>query len=135
MLLSPVDSRPVFARLLDWSRGGHFGIAPIVPYQARRRCLPGTNVLQTRFETIGGRPWSLTHVLRSIGEPYHAAGKWGWVFRPPPQASGDGAYRTTRLVVESHPGAHDQEPQNEQEFGEAADGREVEPNARLKPSR
>ena len=48
------DSRPVFARLLDWSRGGYFRIAPMEPYQARRRYLPGTNILETRFETAGG---------------------------------------------------------------------------------
>jgi alpha,alpha-trehalase len=48
------DSRPVFSRLLDWSRGGYFRIAPIEAYQTRRRYLPGTNVLETRFETSGG---------------------------------------------------------------------------------
>src|SRR5919199_531272 len=48
------DARPVFARLLDWARGGHFRIAPSQPYRSSRRYLPGTNVLETRFETNGG---------------------------------------------------------------------------------
>jgi GH15 family glucan-1,4-alpha-glucosidase len=48
------DSRPVFARLVDWSRGGYFRIAPVEPYRALRRYLPGTNILETRFETSTG---------------------------------------------------------------------------------
>jgi len=48
------DARPVFARLLDWSRGGYFRIAPAEPYRARRRYLPGTNILETSFETADG---------------------------------------------------------------------------------
>ncbi|MBV9169724.1 MAG: glycoside hydrolase family 15 protein, partial [Chloroflexi bacterium] len=48
------DARPVFARLIDWSRGGHFLIRPGQPYKATRRYLPGTNVLETRFETDSG---------------------------------------------------------------------------------
>ena len=48
------DARPVFARLLDWSRGGHFRIAPSEPYRSSRRYLPGTNILETRFETEHG---------------------------------------------------------------------------------
>lgn len=48
------DARPVFGRLLDWDRGGHCRIAPATPYHSRRRYLPGTNVLETRFETEGG---------------------------------------------------------------------------------
>lgn len=43
------DARPVFARILDWSRGGYFRIAPTHPYTATRRYLPGTNILETRF--------------------------------------------------------------------------------------
>src|SRR5919197_5952246 len=48
------DARPVFARILDWTRGGHFAIRPDAPYRAERRYLPGTNIVETRFETAGG---------------------------------------------------------------------------------
>ena len=48
------DARPVFARILDWDRGGHCRIAPAVPYRSTRRYWPDTNVLETRFETGGG---------------------------------------------------------------------------------
>ncbi len=48
------DARPVFSRLIDWSRGGYFRVAPMEPYRALRRYLPGTNILETRFETSGG---------------------------------------------------------------------------------
>jgi GH15 family glucan-1,4-alpha-glucosidase len=48
------DARPVFARLLDWSRGGHFRICPDVPYRSTRRYLPDTNMLETRFEVDTG---------------------------------------------------------------------------------
>jgi GH15 family glucan-1,4-alpha-glucosidase len=48
------DSRPVFSRLIDWSRGGYFSVAPVEPYRALRRYLPGTNILETRFETSSG---------------------------------------------------------------------------------
>jgi alpha,alpha-trehalase len=48
------DARPVFARLLDWNRGGHCRIAPASPYRSRRRYLPDTNVLKTSFETASG---------------------------------------------------------------------------------
>lgn len=48
------DARPVFARLLDWEKGGHFRVAPIDPYTVARRYLPGTNVLETRFEAGRG---------------------------------------------------------------------------------
>jgi len=48
------EARPVFARLLDWDKGGYFQIAPAVDYEASRRYVPGTNVLETRFETAAG---------------------------------------------------------------------------------
>jgi len=48
------EARPVFARLLDWEHGGFFRIAPVEEYEATRRYLPNTNVLETRFETASG---------------------------------------------------------------------------------
>ena len=48
------DARPVFGRLLDRSRGGHFRIAPRAAHTIERRYLPETNVLETRFETERG---------------------------------------------------------------------------------
>jgi hypothetical protein len=48
------DARPVFARLLDWSGGGHFRIAPTAPATVTRRYLPATNVLETRCATPSG---------------------------------------------------------------------------------
>ncbi|MGH9053364.1 MAG: glycoside hydrolase family 15 protein [Acidimicrobiia bacterium] len=68
------DGRPVFGRLLDWGRGGHFRIAPCDQATVSRRYLPGTNVLETRFETEGG-VLVLTDCLPvqedREGEPYH----------------------------------------------------------------
>ena len=48
------DSRASFARLLDWERGGCFQLAPEGVRGIERRYLPGTNVLETTFETAGG---------------------------------------------------------------------------------
>jgi len=49
------DARPVFGRVLDWSRGGHFKIAVSGFYSTTRRYLPGTNILETTFETPTGK--------------------------------------------------------------------------------
>jgi alpha,alpha-trehalase len=49
------EARPVFARLLDWGKGGFFRIAPATDeYDVTRRYLPGTNMLQTQFRTPEG---------------------------------------------------------------------------------
>jgi GH15 family glucan-1,4-alpha-glucosidase len=48
------DARPVFSRLLDWSGGGHFRVAPTGPSTPSRRYLPATNVLETRYVTPTG---------------------------------------------------------------------------------
>jgi GH15 family glucan-1,4-alpha-glucosidase len=49
-----MDSPPLFAALLDPAAGGCFTLEPTVPYQADRRYLPGTNVLETTFATRDG---------------------------------------------------------------------------------
>ncbi|MBI2238127.1 MAG: glycoside hydrolase family 15 protein [Actinobacteria bacterium] len=74
------DARPVFARLLDWGRGGHFRIAPKGSTSVSRRYLDGTNVLETRFVTDQGvltlldcfpvRPTSDPAVAEAV-HPYH----------------------------------------------------------------
>jgi GH15 family glucan-1,4-alpha-glucosidase len=49
------EARPVFGRILDWAKAGFFRIAPLDDdYEATRRYLPGTNVLETTFRAPGG---------------------------------------------------------------------------------
>ncbi|MGH9021501.1 MAG: trehalase-like domain-containing protein, partial [Acidimicrobiia bacterium] len=48
------DARPVFGRVLDWDRGGFFQISPRRLERTARRYLPGTNVLESRYETSSG---------------------------------------------------------------------------------
>lgn len=52
--LTRFDGDPVFCRILDAQRGGTFRIAPTEPFTSTRRYLPGTNVLETTFETDSG---------------------------------------------------------------------------------
>ncbi|MGH7530311.1 MAG: glycoside hydrolase family 15 protein [Gemmatimonadales bacterium] len=49
------DSGAVFCRILDATRGGYFRIGPSGKGHARRRYTPDTAVLETDFETDGGR--------------------------------------------------------------------------------
>lgn len=49
-----VDASPVFARILDWDKGGFWQICPDDSKAIHRRYLPGTNVLETTFETSTG---------------------------------------------------------------------------------
>jgi len=49
-----IDSGSCFGRLLDWTNGGHCQIVPSGPYEASRRYLEGTLVLETTFRTHRG---------------------------------------------------------------------------------
>lgn len=48
------DSPSIFAALLDVEKGGFWRIAPSGEYAAQRRYRPGTNVLETEFQTNSG---------------------------------------------------------------------------------
>jgi GH15 family glucan-1,4-alpha-glucosidase len=52
--LPDLDSPSTFAALLDADHGGRFLLAPETEYEASRRYLPGTNVLETTFRTASG---------------------------------------------------------------------------------
>jgi GH15 family glucan-1,4-alpha-glucosidase len=54
LCLPDVDSPSVFAALLDADRGGRFALHPRGSYEAQRRYLPDTNVLETTFTTPTG---------------------------------------------------------------------------------
>jgi GH15 family glucan-1,4-alpha-glucosidase len=49
------DSTSAFARLLDWHKGGFFQIEPLGVQSVSRQYLPGTNILETTFQTGSGR--------------------------------------------------------------------------------
>ncbi|MGE5361241.1 MAG: glycoside hydrolase family 15 protein [Bacteroidales bacterium] len=52
--LPMLDSPSVFAAVLDAKRGGAFTMRPSGTFDATRRYLPGTNVLETIFDTSSG---------------------------------------------------------------------------------
>jgi GH15 family glucan-1,4-alpha-glucosidase len=62
------DSPSVFARMLDWDRGGYFSIQPAVPFRSTRHYVDATNVLETTFETDVGsvKLIDLMPVMREI---------------------------------------------------------------------
>ena len=54
LCLPRFDSPSMFAALLDAQAGGCFRIRPTEPYEAERRYLPATNILETTFRTARG---------------------------------------------------------------------------------
>jgi GH15 family glucan-1,4-alpha-glucosidase len=54
LCLPNFDSPSVFAAILDAPRGGCLELQPEIPFDASRRYLPNTNVLETTFATASG---------------------------------------------------------------------------------
>jgi GH15 family glucan-1,4-alpha-glucosidase len=87
-----LDAPPVCAAILDPERGGYFQLRPKGAYEARRRYLKGSNVLETTFSTSEGSvavtqalnagtagrlPWT-EFVHRAVGLNGEVTMQWEW---------------------------------------------------------
>lgn len=54
MCMPDIDAPSVFGALLDPAGGGSFSLAPVAPFEARRRYVEHTNLLETTFTTAQG---------------------------------------------------------------------------------
>jgi GH15 family glucan-1,4-alpha-glucosidase len=71
------DAPSVLGALLDAGRGGRCTLAPTVAFQARRRYVPDTNVLETTFETADGA----VRVTDGMSRPLAHGLLWNQVIR------------------------------------------------------
>jgi GH15 family glucan-1,4-alpha-glucosidase len=67
-----LDAPPTFAALLDPDRGGFIELTPTQPYEASRRYLRDTNVLETTFKTADGS----VRVIDCL--PFGRSGRLAW---------------------------------------------------------
>ena len=73
LCLPRYDSPAAFARILDPS-AGHWSIAPVDPFTATRRYVPGTLVIETTFTTPGGSVRLLDAMAFAEGQRGHELG-------------------------------------------------------------
>src|SRR4051794_36231232 len=69
LCLPAFDSASVFGALLDPERGGRWTLQPSVPFEASRRYVEGTNVLETTFTTESGTVRVLDAMTRGATRP------------------------------------------------------------------
>ena len=77
LCLPRFDSEGVFAAALDPDRGGSFSLEPTVPYESWHRYRPGTNVLETTFETAQGE----VRLIDALSIPLTGPPKWEELIR------------------------------------------------------
>src|SRR5580765_1953882 len=70
LCLPNLDSPSVFGAILDARRGGTFELQPAIRFEATRRYLPRTNVLETTFVTDRGA----VRVVDALTLPNHQLG-------------------------------------------------------------